>query len=118
MTRSETLRCWIYGVLAAVAFIGTQWTLVDYISGAGSLQHFLHASVDGDPARFTTIDLLSVAVVATIFMIVEGRKIELPLLWLYVALVFLVAVSVALPLFLIGRTRTLAAQRAITPATA
>ena len=66
---------------------------------------------DGPVATFTTIDLLAVALAATIFMVVEGRRIRLPWLWLYVVLVFTVAISVALPLFLIARTRTLAAAR-------
>ncbi|MCW2784547.1 MAG: hypothetical protein JWP74_1064 [Marmoricola sp.] len=112
MTRAETVRCWIYGLLALVALVGTQWALVSFLSGGGSISAFLNATVDGPVATFTTIDLLCVATVATIFMIVEGRKIGLPVLWLYVVLVFAVAVSVALPLFLIGRTRHLSAVRA------
>ena len=38
-------------------------------------------------------------------------RIELPWRWLYVVLVFTVAISVALPLFLIARTRKLASAR-------
>lgn len=111
MTRAETVRCWIYGLLALAALIGTQWALVDFISAKGSLSDFLNATVDGPAATFTTIDLMTVAVVATIFMVVEGRRMKVPLLWLYVVLVFVVAVSVAFPLFLIARTRTVATLR-------
>jgi hypothetical protein len=107
MTRAETVRCWIYGLIAAVALVGTQWALADFISGSGSLADL----TEGPGATFTLIDLLAVAVVATIFMVVEGRRIGLRWLWLYVLLVFTVAISVALPLFLIGRTRRLAADR-------
>ena len=104
MTRAETARCWIYGLIALAALIGTQWALVDAISSSADLGGL----VDGPVATFTTIDLFAVAVAATIFMVVEGRRIQLPLLWLYVVLVFTVAISVALPLFLIARTRKLA----------
>jgi hypothetical protein len=107
MTRAETLRCWIFALIAVVALVGTQWALIDFISHDGGLGDF----TDGPAATFTTIDLLAVAVAATIFMVVEGRRIELPWLWLYIVLVFTVAVSVAFPLFLIGRTRKLATAR-------
>jgi len=107
MTRAETVRCWIYGLIALVALVGTQWALVDFLSNDGSLGDL----TDGPGPTFTLIDLLAVAVVATIFMVVEGRRIGLRWLWVYVVLVFTVAVSVAFPLFLIGRTRTLAAAR-------
>lgn len=107
MTRAETVRCWIFGLIALVALVGTQWALVDYLAGSGSLSDL----VDGPGPTFTLIDLLAVALAATIFMVVEGRRIRMRWLWVYVVLVFTVAVSVAFPLFLIGRTRTLAAAR-------
>ena len=112
MTRAEKLRCWTFGLLALGALVGTQWALVDFIAAGGGLGDFLRATVHGPAATFTTIDLLTVAVVATIFMVVEGRRVGVPLLWLYVLLVFAVAVSVAFPLFLIARTRVLAVPRA------
>jgi hypothetical protein len=107
MTRAEDVRCWIYGLIALGALVGTQWALIDFLSGDGGLGDF----TDGPAATFTTIDLLAVALAATIFMVVEGRRIQLPWLWLYIVLVFTVAVSVAFPLFLIGRARRLAAAR-------
>lgn len=70
---------------------------------------------DGPITTFLTIDLLAVALVATIFMVVEGRMLRLRWLWVYLVLAFAVAVSVALPLFLITRTPS-AATRAL-PAT-
>lgn len=111
MTRAEIAWCWFYGVVALVALVGTQWALVDFVSGPGSLGDALSATVEGPVATFVTIDLLAVAIAATAFMVVEGRRIGLPRLWVYVALVFLVAVSVAFPLFLLARTRRLASAR-------
>ena len=46
-----------------------------------------------------------------VFMVVEARRIGVPKVWIYVALSFLVAVSVAFPLFLIRRQVVLAEQR-------
>ena len=111
MTRSEKILCWVYGLIALAALVGTQWVLADYISGDGTMSDFLDATVDGHAATFTTIDLLAVALTATIFMIAEGVRVKVRFLWVYVVLVFAVAVSVAFPLFLIARTRAVAAQR-------
>ncbi len=110
MTRAEKVLCWIYAVIAVGALIGTQWALVDILNLPSSPSW--SDLVDGPITTFLTVDLLAVALVATIFMIVEGRNLKLRWLWLYVVLAFAVAVSVALPLFLIGRTRHLAAARA------
>ena len=107
MTSAERTLCWVHGFVALVALVGTQWALVAFMNSDENLG----AIVDGPAATFLTIDLLAVAVAATVFMVAEGRRIGLPWLWAYVVLVFAVAVSVAFPLFLIGRTRHLARQR-------
>lgn len=111
MTSAEKTRCWIYAAIALAALVGTQWTLIDYLVGPGSVGDFVDATVDGHAAIFVTIDLLAVALAATVFMVVEGRRVRVPMLWLYVVLVFAVAVSVAFPLFLIARTSVMAAAR-------
>jgi glucan phosphoethanolaminetransferase (alkaline phosphatase superfamily) len=108
MTKSDKILCVLYAVVALACLIGTQWVLVDYMVGGGTVGDALAATVDGHAATFVTIDLLGVAIAATIFMIVDGRRNRVPLLWLYVVLVFVIAVSVAFPLYLIARTWTLA----------
>jgi hypothetical protein len=113
MTRAEKTRCWIYGLLALVAFVGTQWALLDFLrlDDNGGLSGMWDDITNGPAATFVSIDLGIVALAAVVFMIAEGRSIRMPWVWVYVALVFLVAASVAFPLFLIGRTRHLAAAR-------
>lgn len=113
MTRTDRTLCVVYGLVALVALVGTQWVLVDYIAASGSVSDFLDATVDNHAATFLTIDLLAVAVAATIFMVVDGRRNQVRFLWLYVLLVLAVAVSVAFPLYLIARTRTLAGRAAV-----
>lgn len=112
MTRTDKTLCAVYGAFAAVALVGTQWALLDFLraddNDMGAMVDRLTAnSVVG----FVGIDLGVVALVAAIFMVVEGRRLRIPWWGVYVALVFLVAVSVAFPLFLIGRTRVLAKER-------
>ena len=108
MTRADRTLCVVYGVIALVALVGTQWVLVDFLAGPGGVGDFLDATVETHAAVFLSIDLLGVATAATLFMVVDGRRQRVPLLWLYVVLVFAVAVSVAFPLYLIARIRTAA----------
>jgi hypothetical protein len=112
MTRSEKVLCAVYAAFAAVALVGTQWTLVAFLR---SDHHDWSAMTDLLTANpvvgFVGIDLGVVALVAAIFMVVEGRRLRLTWWWAYVALVFLVAVSVAFPVFLIARTRAVASER-------
>jgi hypothetical protein len=111
MTTADKTLCRVYGLVALVALVGTQWAVVAFVrSDAG-----LGDVVAGPAATFTTVDLLAVALAAVVFMVAEGRRIGLPWLWAYVALVFVVAVSVAFPLFLIARTRRVASERALSP---
>jgi hypothetical protein len=114
MTRTEKLLCGAYAAFAAAALVGTQWTLLAFLR---SDDNDLGAMVDRLTANpvvgFVGVDLGVVALVAAIFMVVEGRRLRLTWWWAYVALVFLVAVSVAFPLFLVARTRHLAKARAI-----
>ena len=109
MSSSSRLRCLLYGTVALAAFIGTQTEVVRHFRHRGTIRTFLTDPVVNPAASFLTIDVLAVAVVALIFMVAESRRLGLPRVWLYVALTFIVAISVALPLFMIERERHLAA---------
>jgi hypothetical protein len=54
---------------------------------------------------------LVVAVVALIFMVAEGRRLQMRFLWIYVVLSLTIAISVALPAFLVARQLLLADRR-------
>jgi hypothetical protein len=117
MSRAEKTLCLVYGAFAAVALVGTQWALLDFLRSDENDMGAMVDALTANPAvGFVGIDLLVVALVAAIFMVVEGRRLRIPWWWVYVALVFLVAVSVAFPLFLLARTRLLARQRQLSPA--
>ena len=117
MTRVDKTLCALYAVFAAVALVGTQWALVVFLR---SDQNDWSAMTDRLTANsvvgFVGIDLGVVALVAVVFMAVEGRRLRIPWWGVYVALVFLVAVSVAFPLFLIARTVVLGKARALSSA--
>lgn len=112
MTRTEKTLCAVYAAFAAVALVGTQWTLVAFLRSERNDWSAMTDLLTANPVvGFVGVDLGVVALVAALFMVVEGRRLRLAWWWVYVALVFLVAVSVAFPLFLIARTRRLAAER-------
>jgi hypothetical protein len=109
MNSRDKALCWTYGLIAVAALVGTQWALVAWLGSDAGLGDLF----DGPVATFATIDLFAVAVTAVVFMVVDGRRNGVPLWWLYVALVFVVAVSVAFPLYLVARTRHLADGRMV-----
>jgi Terpene cyclase DEP1 len=117
MTRTDKTLCALYGALAAVALVGTQWALLDFLRSDDSSMGAMTDALTANPVvGFVGIDLGVVALAAVVFMAVEGRRLRVPWWGVYVALVFLVAASVAFPLFLIARTRQLARQRVSVPA--
>jgi hypothetical protein len=114
MTKTDKILCVVYGLFAAAALVGTQWTLVVFLRSDENDWSALTDRLTADPVvGFVGIDLLVVALAAVVFMAVEGRRLGVRWWGVYVALVFLVAVSVAFPLFLIARTRVLAEARAL-----
>ena len=113
LTSTDKLLCAGYAVLGLTALVWTQIVLVNYLGTDGSLLDDITAN---GAATFTTIDLLAVALVALVFIVVEGRRLGMRFVWLYVVLTFAVAISVALPAFLIARQVNLAKARETAPA--
>lgn len=110
MSSLPRLRCALYGLLAIAALVGTQTELIRHFQHHGTIRTFVTDPFVNPAASFLTIDVGAVAVVALIFMVAESRRLGLPRVWLYVALTFIVAISVALPLFMIERERHLASR--------
>ena len=113
LTGADKVLCAIYAALAVVALVWTQVLLVDHLrNGEGGLLDNLTPNA---AATFAVVDLLAVALVGVVFIVVEGRRLGVRLWGIYVVLSFAVAISVALPLFLIARQVTLASQREAAP---
>ena len=60
---------------------------------------------------FFGMDVIVSSVVLWIFVFAEGRRLGMRRLWIYVICNLMVGVSLALPLFLLFRERTLDSQR-------
>jgi hypothetical protein len=118
MPRARRLLCFYYGLVAAVAFVGTWGHNVAYLDAAeGPISGFVGATLRFWPATLATpastsitvdIGLLTLAV--SVWMLLEARRLAIALPWVYVLFGFLVAISVTAPLFLIARERKLVAR--------
>jgi hypothetical protein len=118
LTSTDKALCAVYAVVGIAALVATQIALVRHISsGEGDGVGGLGNTVVNAAAAFVTIDLLAVAVVGLVFMVVEGRRLGMKWIWVYVVLTFAVAISVALPVFLIARQVHMADARQHTLAT-
>ena len=58
-----------------------------------------------------TVDIALFMLAASVFLILEARRLGIRFAWLYIVLGLLVAISVTFPLFLIARERRLAVRR-------
>jgi hypothetical protein len=95
--------------LAILGLIGT-WTF--NVLAVIAMRNYIGDWVGSGPAVTSlTIDLLVTAVAASIFMIVEARRLEMRLGWLYVVGAGFTALAFTFPLFLSNRERELAARR-------
>lgn len=111
LTTADKRLCAGYGLIAFVALVATQASLVAHFLDDGTLVSFVTDSVVNPAATFLTLDAVLAAAAAIVLMVVESRRLGIPRLWLYVVLTFAVAISVAFPLFLIERQRRLAQTR-------
>lgn len=102
-----TPRALLYLALAVVGLVGT-WTynVIAILEERDYLGDWFQS---GPSVSSLTTDLLVVAVAAVIFMIVEGRRLRMKRIWLFVLAAPLIALAFAFPLFLAFRERALAA---------
>jgi hypothetical protein len=111
VTGSRKALCAVYALIAAGALVAT-WTqnLAFFAqSPDAGVAGFVAGGYANPAAASLTNDLLFLTLAAIVWMVVEARRHAIRFVWLYVALSFLVAISVTFPLFLIARERRLAA---------
>jgi hypothetical protein len=100
----------IYLALALVGLVGT-WTF--NVIAIVEKRDFLGEWFGSGPSvNSLGVDLAVVAVAVIVFMLVEGRRLGMRGLAIYVLLVPFVALAFAFPLFLSARERRLAGERA------
>ncbi len=98
-----------YLVLAIVGLVAT-WTF-NIQAIATSSEWFGEWFSNGPATQSLQVDLLVVAVAASVVMVVEGRRVGIRRAWLLVPLSGLTAIAFTFPLFLALRERRLAAAR-------
>ena len=96
---------WVYFSLAAIGLVGTGWF---------NAQGIVNRQGNPFPAWFAnpatsslSVDLLVAASAASVFMVLEGRRLGMRWYWAYVLAAFVTAVGFTFPLFLAMRERQL-----------
>lgn len=113
LTTNDKILCGGYAAIAVVALVATWWNNIAYFTqaDAGGLIGLIRAGYANYASTSFTNDLLLVLLTAVLLMVVEARRIGMRKAWVYIALGFIVAISVAFPLYLIARQVRLAQQR-------
>lgn len=98
--------------MAAFALYGTWSQNVAYLANGGGPAAFVPFIEDmkvNAASRSIGVDIAVVFYAASVFMVVEARKLGVRFAWAYVLLGLLIAISVTFPLYLIARERRIAA---------
>jgi len=103
-----------YGVAAVVGLALTWWFNLRYDGSVGYLQ----AWFANDASSSAAVDLIVLAVVSSVFIVAESRRLGLRWPVVYVVVGFVGAMAFAVPLFLLVRERALAAERRLPVASA
>ena len=97
---------WVYLAVATIGLAGTAWFNIRSVLEPSG-QSFLGAWFANPSVSSLSIDLLATASAASIFIVLEGRRVGIRWWWAYIALSFVTAVGFAFPLFLAVRERHL-----------
>ena len=107
LTRFERGLMIFYGSMALVALVATWWNNIDFFSSPehGGVTGYIEDGFANPAAASLAFDVLFVAVVAQVFMVVEGRRVGMSYraLGVFVVAGAMVAIAVAFPTFLIAR---------------
>ena len=100
----------VYLCLAAIGLCGTAY--FNIIGFTGMSVNFIAAWFANPAVSSLSVDLLVSASAASIFIILEGRRLGMKWPWLYVLASFVTAIAFTLPLFLAMRERHIRADSA------
>ena len=96
-----------YGLAAVVGRVLTWYFNLSYRGSVGYLQAWFANAASSSAA----VDLLVLAAVMSLFMAVEGHRLQVRLWFLFIVAGFVLAMACAVPAFLLYRERVLAAGR-------
>jgi len=93
--------------LAVLALVGTWGHNIAYLplGFVQATRTFWMDTLANPASRSITVDLFALMLPVAYWMFSEARRLSIPGIWLYVLASFLIAISVALPVFLFHRAR-------------
>lgn len=101
----------VYALFALMGFATAAFFGLPYWSSPGaSLSGFRALAFANGPAATLGVDIALVYLLTNVWMVVEGRRLKMPRLWVYLLANTLVAVAFGLPLFLFFRERAISRQ--------
>lgn len=103
MLVSRKALCAVYVVIALVALIATWSQNILFLNGGGSFFGFWEATKANPASRSITVDIALLLLSVAILMVIEARRVGVKYVWAYILAGFLIAISVAFPLFLLAR---------------
>jgi hypothetical protein len=104
MTNKDKLICATYALIAIAALPATWINNLAFMNQPNhSFTDFFVAAYANAAAASLANDLFLLAIAASIFMVVEGKRVGVRFVWLYLLLSGILAISVTFPLFLLAR---------------
>jgi hypothetical protein len=103
MLVSRKVLCAVYVAIALVALIATWSQNILFLNGGGSFLGFWEATKANPASRSITVDIALLLLSVAILMVIESRRVGVKYVWAYILAGFLIAISVAFPLFLLAR---------------
>lgn len=113
MNRKDKFICASYALIALVALPATWINNLAFMTQTSnsSFVDFFRAAYVNPAAASLSNDLFLLAFAASIFMAIEGRRVGVRYIWLYIVMSAITAISVTFPLFLIARHVRLSSDR-------
>ena len=109
----------VYVLIAIAAFVMSWGNVIGAVGElgfwAGTMKFWRDVLVN-ESTRFLTVDILYLSFAAIIWMVLEARWLGIRWVWAYVIGGLLIAISAAVPLFLVHRELKLAKASPATPA--
>ncbi len=100
---SRKLLCAVYAGIALVALVATWSQNIVHVRNGGSFLGFFETLKANPSSRGITADIFLLGLAVTILMVIEARRVGVKFVWAYILGAFVIAISVAFPLFLLAR---------------
>ena len=113
MNTTDKVLCAVYGLIAIAALPATWIHNLAFMNQVdnNSFTDFFRGAYANPAAASLSNDLFLLAGAASIFVVIEGRRVGVRYLWLYLMMSAITAISVTFPLFLLARQLKLVQMR-------